>query len=235
VPSPVCEENLVSNNLPALAAQNGAVVEKPGAHVPRRFSHDLVRHLREADSAARFAGDPHGNSDITVVALTAVNCVGSSQAEVLQSAANWSSEAPHMEIHATAWARMPGPVEDTWEWHLTMTVSSRDPQTGDFDGSTHTADRRPCRVRVYRDVATEAALPTGAFTALERPGMHQAEALQATADALRALPDLEVEGLLWARVPTLRGDSWEYRLTVLTASLAPGLGADDEPTYYQQR
>jgi len=205
-----------------------AVVRPVGPSIGR----DLVRTIGVASQALAYL-PPSPDYDVTVAALTAWECVGATPADALQAGADVARQAP-LDIHGLLWARIPGLIAEAWEYRLSVLISAADPECSG-DDPAHTADRRPCRVRVYRDVATEAALPAGAFTALERPGMHQAEALQATADALRALPDLEVEGLLWARVPTLRGDNWEYRLTVLTASLATGLGTDDEPTYYHQQ
>jgi hypothetical protein len=139
---PDCEEQQVSDLLPALpdSPDTSAAVSEP--LVPRRFSHDLVRNLRHADDAAKFANDPSGASDITVSAIAAVLCVGITQADALQATADWAAEAPHMQIHSIALAQMPGPVEETWEHHVTLTVSSRDPQTGEFDGSTHHIPRR---------------------------------------------------------------------------------------------
>lgn len=108
---------------------------------PGRFE-DVARSLHEADRAARFAGDPGGGSDVTVSPATVVTCVGSTQADALQAAADWACEAPQMQIHAMAFARMPGPAEEVFEYHVTLTVSSPNPLTGEFDGSTHYTDRR---------------------------------------------------------------------------------------------
>ena len=135
--SPDAEERQVSDLLPALPDSPGTSTAVAAPVIPRRFSHDLVRNLRHADDAAKFANDPSGATDITVSAIAAVHCVGDTQADALQAAADWATEAPHMQIHSIALAQMPGPVEDSWEHHVTMTVSSRDPATGEFDGSTH--------------------------------------------------------------------------------------------------
>lgn len=132
------------DHLPVPREAATAVEPGPGRpFVPTRFRYDLPRHLSQADAAARFATDPRdSDSDITVSAAALVLCAGSDQAAALQAAADWASEAPHMEIHSIAWARVPGPVEETWEWHATLIVSSRDPRTREVDGSTHHGDRR---------------------------------------------------------------------------------------------
>ena len=97
--------------------------------------------LREADTAARYASNPHDDSDITVTAIAAVTCVGTTQADALRAVADWALEAQHMQIHSIALAQMEGPVEDSWECHVTLTVSSRDPETREFGGSTHHVPR----------------------------------------------------------------------------------------------
>ncbi|WP_042422300.1 hypothetical protein [Streptacidiphilus anmyonensis] len=129
------------DQLPAPVQPSYSAIVQRGRHVPGRFE-DVARSLHEADEAARFAGDPGGGSDVTVSPATLVVCVGSTQADALQAAADWACEAPQMQIHAIAFARMPGPAEEVFEFHVTLTVSSRHPLTGEFDGSTHHADRR---------------------------------------------------------------------------------------------
>ncbi|MFI7142865.1 hypothetical protein ACIBQ5_35740 [Streptomyces massasporeus] len=87
--------------------------------------------------------DRGGASDVSVSALTALVCAGSTAADALQAAADALRQAPGLEPHGLSLAKMPGPVEGMWEWHATVTVSSRDPETGEYGGSTHHTDRRP--------------------------------------------------------------------------------------------
>ena len=143
MPSPgsQAEEHQVHPDLPAVPDAGTSAVAQPTQLVPRAFSHDLPRSLREADTAARYASNPHGDSDITVTAIAAVTCVGTTQADALRAVADWALEAQHMQIHSIALAQMEGPVEDSWECHVTLTVSSRDPETREFGGSTHHVPR----------------------------------------------------------------------------------------------
>ncbi|KOG85971.1 hypothetical protein ADK38_33675 [Streptomyces varsoviensis] len=106
------------------------------------FAHDLVRSLDEASAAVSSLPALGPSADVSVSALTALVCTGSTPADALQAAAELARQAPTLEPHALALAKMPGPVEGMWEWHITMTVSSRDPVTGEYGGSTHHADRR---------------------------------------------------------------------------------------------
>lgn len=107
------------------------------------FAHDLVRSLDEASTAVRALAEIGPAADVTLSAFTAFVCAGSTPADALQAAADLARQAPNLEPHALALAKMPGPVEGLWEWHITMTVSSRDPVTGEYGGgSTHHADRR---------------------------------------------------------------------------------------------
>ncbi|MFJ9427872.1 hypothetical protein [Streptomyces sp. NPDC101249] len=105
------------------------------------FAQDLVRSLDEASAAVSSLPPLGPSADVSVSALTALVCTGSTPADALQAAAELARQAPTLEPHALALAKMPGPVEGMWEWHLTMTVSSRDPATGEFGGSTHHTDR----------------------------------------------------------------------------------------------
>jgi hypothetical protein len=106
------------------------------------FARDLVRTLDEASAAVTSLVALGPSSDVTVSALTALVCVGPTPADALQAAAETLRQAPALEPHGAAIARAPGPVEGLWEWHVTLTVSSPDPVTGEHGGSTHHADRR---------------------------------------------------------------------------------------------
>jgi hypothetical protein len=59
----------------------------------------------------------------------------------LQAAADVARKSPGLEPHGLSMARVPGPVEGMWEYQLTMTVSARDPKTGEFGAPIHHADR----------------------------------------------------------------------------------------------
>ncbi|MDJ0345549.1 hypothetical protein QMK19_33935 [Streptomyces sp. H10-C2] len=126
--------------------RDGSAVElaksetSPVGHEPPAFAHDLVRTLRAAGSAVGGLVTLGSSSDVSVNALTAVVCAGSTPAAALQAAADFARQAPGLEPHSLALARVPGPCEGVWEWHITMTVSSRDPMTGEYGGSTHHAD-----------------------------------------------------------------------------------------------
>ncbi|MFM9625320.1 hypothetical protein ACKI14_46300 [Streptomyces turgidiscabies] len=119
------------------AVPGGAAVEQTRSAPPFTGAGDLVRTIQEAGAAVRVLSALNPASDITVSALTVLVCAGNTTADALQAAADLAREAPTLEIHALALARMPGPAEGTWEWHLTLTVSTRDPQTGEVGGSTH--------------------------------------------------------------------------------------------------
>ena len=127
--------------LPALRDTAEAAVEpaRPGGPA---FAQDLVRTLDEASSAVSSLARLGPSSDVTVSALTALVCAGSTPADALQAAAEMLRQAPTLEPHGLSLARVPGPVEGLWEWHVTATVSTRDPITGEAGGSTHHADRR---------------------------------------------------------------------------------------------
>ncbi|GHH56190.1 hypothetical protein [Streptomyces candidus] len=104
------------------------------------FAHDLVRSLDEASQAVgALRIDP--SSDVTVSALTALVCTGTTWADALQAAADVARTSPGLEPHALSLARVPGPVVGLWEYQLTMTVSSRDPQTGDDVAPVHHGER----------------------------------------------------------------------------------------------
>lgn len=105
------------------------------------FAHDLVRSIDAARTAVRSVTDL-GAADITVSALTVLDCVGATPADALQAAAEAARRAPLLEPHSLALARVPGFVEGIWEWRITMTVSARNPMTGEYGGATHHADRR---------------------------------------------------------------------------------------------
>ncbi|WP_033286941.1 hypothetical protein [Streptomyces sp. NRRL F-525] len=124
-------------HLPAVpGGQRGAAVEKARQSAPP-FAGDLVRTIQAAGSAVQVVSALNPSSDITVSAHTALVCAGDTAADALQAAADLAREAPMLEIQALNLARVPGSVEGLWEWHVILTVNSRDPQTGEYSGSTH--------------------------------------------------------------------------------------------------
>ncbi|MER8039394.1 hypothetical protein [Streptomyces hydrogenans] len=105
------------------------------------FALDLVRSLDEASQAVTSL-DPLGPaSDVTVSALTALVCTGSTPADALEAAAEVARKSPGLEPHGLTLARVPGPVAGSWEYQITMTVSSRDPQTGEDVAPVHHGER----------------------------------------------------------------------------------------------
>lgn len=136
--------NVPPENLPAARTAPETAVEPVRPQAPPSVVHDLVRTIAEASTAVKYldALGSSSSSDVTVSAFTVLECAGSSPADALQAATDVARGAPALEIHSLAWARVPGPVEGAWEWRITMTVSSRDPQTGECAGSAHIADRR---------------------------------------------------------------------------------------------
>ncbi len=105
------------------------------------FAHDLVRSLDEASQAVGALDRLDPSSDVTVSALTALVCTGTTAADALQAAADVARKSPGLEPHSLSLARVPGPVAGLWEYQLTMTVSSRDPQTGEHAGPVHHGER----------------------------------------------------------------------------------------------
>lgn len=105
------------------------------------FAHDLVRSLDEASQAVGSLDQLGASSDVTVSALTALVCTGATPADALQAAAEVARQSPGLEPHGLSLARVPGPVAGMWEYQLTMTVSSRDPQTGEDSAPVHHGDR----------------------------------------------------------------------------------------------
>ncbi|MYT25957.1 hypothetical protein GTW69_37775 [Streptomyces sp. SID7760] len=106
------------------------------------FALDLVRSLDEATQGVTALDRLGPSSDVTVSALTALVCTGTTAADALQAAADVARRTPGLEPHGLTLARVPGPVDGLWEYHITMTVTSRDPETGEFSAPVHHADRR---------------------------------------------------------------------------------------------
>jgi len=133
----------VPNRLPVDRCPPETAVETVELNrTPRAFGVDLVRSLGEATTAVTSLSAHNPSSDVSVTALAALMCVGATPADALQAAADATREAPHLEPHGLALARVPGPVEGLWEWHITLTVSARDPETGEYGAPTHQTGER---------------------------------------------------------------------------------------------
>lgn len=129
-----------SVHLPVVRGSTESVVETARIGRPPLFAADLVRTLDVARDVVGELGDEEA-SDVSVSALTALVCTGTTPADALQAAADAARRAPTLEPHGLSLARTPGPVEGMWEWTLTMTVSARDPLTGEYGGHTHHGDQ----------------------------------------------------------------------------------------------
>ncbi|MFD3715971.1 hypothetical protein [Streptomyces sp. NPDC058677] len=130
-----------SDHLPATRPAGESAVETVRIGRPPLFAHDLVRSLDAATDAVGALPDHGQCSDVSVSALTALVCTGTTAADALQAAADVARQSPALEPHGLSLARVPGPVVGMWEYVITMTVSTRDPQTGEYGGATHHADR----------------------------------------------------------------------------------------------
>ncbi|MEU2717784.1 hypothetical protein [Streptomyces sp. NPDC007205] len=130
-----------SGHLPATRPAGESAVETVRIGRPPLFAHDLVRSLDVATDAVGALADHGQSSDVSVSALTALVCNGSTPADALQAAADVARQSTALEPHGLSLARVPGPVDGMWEYVITMTVSVRDPQTGEYGGAAHHADR----------------------------------------------------------------------------------------------
>ncbi|MEU3902037.1 hypothetical protein [Streptomyces sp. NPDC045251] len=130
-----------SGHLPATRPAGESAVETVRTGRPPLFAQDLVRSLDVATGAVGALADRGQSSDVSVSALTALVCNGDTAADALQAAADVARQSPNLEPHGLSLARVPGPVVGMWEYVITMTVSARDPQTGEYGGATHHADR----------------------------------------------------------------------------------------------
>ncbi|MEU9279496.1 hypothetical protein [Streptomyces sp. NPDC048341] len=128
-----------SVHLPVVRGSTESAVEASRIGRPPLFAADLVRSLDVARDVVSELGDEE--SDVSVSALTALVCTGATPADALQAAADAVRRAPALEPHGLSLARTPGPVEGLWEYTLTMTVSTRDPLSGEYGGHTHQGDR----------------------------------------------------------------------------------------------
>ncbi|MEU8435404.1 hypothetical protein AB0F18_21280 [Streptomyces sp. NPDC029216] len=99
---------------------------------------NLVNTLHHASKAVHALGETD-RADVAVNAFAALVCTGDTPSAALDAAASAARQAPHLEIHAIAWARVPGPREGTTEYQLTLTVTALDPETGEHSGATHHA------------------------------------------------------------------------------------------------
>ncbi|MET8703652.1 hypothetical protein ABZW10_33095 [Kitasatospora sp. NPDC004723] len=173
---------------------------------------ELVQTIGAATQALTRLGDDV-DQDIGVSALTAIGCVGTTPAETVRAAARFLRQASAIEVHGLLWARTPDGIGG-WEHRLTMLISSVDPDLGETPGATHHADARPSRTVVYVDALAEHDVTVTAAEGTDHVGYTPADALDAAALTLDAVPALAVDGLLWAQVAGRRGLAG-YRITVL--------------------
>ena len=129
----------VTAHLPALRGTTEAAIEPVQSGQPPLFVPDLMRNLDAARSVVSGIGDDE-SSDVSVSALAALVCTGESPADALQAAADAVRKAPTLEPHGLSLARTPGLVAGTWEWTLTVTLSTREPLPGG-----HTFENNPAR------------------------------------------------------------------------------------------
>ncbi|MDX3165998.1 hypothetical protein PV516_19610 [Streptomyces scabiei] len=106
---------------------------EPVQNEPPLFVPDLVRTLDAARNVVSGLGDDE-SSDVSVSALAALVCTGESPADALQAAADAVRRSPTLEPHGLSLTRTPGLVAGTWEWILTMTISTREPLPGEHGG-----------------------------------------------------------------------------------------------------
>ena len=135
----------VGDLAPAVVGQEQVLLPAARVQAPAGMGQDLVRSISEAAAAVRFVdATGSGAADISVTALTALVCTGDTEATAMQAAADLTREiTPRMRIISTAWAMTPGAVDGAWQWSLTMTVSSRDPRSGEYVGELHPAPAAP--------------------------------------------------------------------------------------------
>ncbi len=97
---------------------------------------DAVSDLRGAWTAVQFLA-----GDVDATLHTAVVCTGTTWAEAMAAAAEFTAGAGAVEIHATVSARIPGPVVDSWGYQVTLYVTYVDAH-GEGAAVGHHADRR---------------------------------------------------------------------------------------------
>ncbi len=133
----------MSNNLPAPATDGGLspVPTEAVLFAPPRLVEALQRDLAQATAAARsMPPRRRPRADVKLDAYTVAVITADNPAEAFREAARWWENAPGAEIHATSWARVPGPVEGEWEVRLTLQVSFTD-EDGEHTGDTHHSSR----------------------------------------------------------------------------------------------
>jgi hypothetical protein len=113
--------------------------QEPSAEVavppaPQR-ARDVARDLQEASSALRFLAAANSRADVSATLQMVIVCAGVTPADTLEACAAFVRQSPRVEIHAIAWARIPGPVAGTEEFQATLTVSYPD-RNGEFSGTT---------------------------------------------------------------------------------------------------
>jgi hypothetical protein len=113
----------------------------PAAPGPVR---DAVHDLQQAWTAVGYLEAAGRAGDVSATLQAAIVCTGATAVEALQAATDFVRESPRVEVHSIAWARTPGPVEESWQYQATLLVSYPD-QYGEFTGATHHAPVPPGR------------------------------------------------------------------------------------------
>jgi hypothetical protein len=117
-----------------------AGLQRPGAEVavppaPAR-ARDVALDLGLASRALSFVHAASGDrADVTATLQMSVVCSGTTAADTLEACAAFLRESPRAELHAIAWARVPGPVRDLTDFQATMTISYAD-RNGEYSGAT---------------------------------------------------------------------------------------------------
>ena len=102
------------------ATRAGALPDTVDPPVPGKLG-DAVGDLRQAWTTVRRL-----DSDADATLHTAVVCTGTSWAEATAAAAEFSASAGAVDIHAMASARVPGPVDESWSYQVTLYVTYAD-------------------------------------------------------------------------------------------------------------
>ncbi|MEZ0093204.1 hypothetical protein [Streptacidiphilus sp. EB129] len=130
-----------SNNLPVPSAGHA----EPDTHGVARLApsslQGAIGDLQQVWNAVTALDASGSTADVSTILHAGVECVGSTVAEALQVALAFVLRSPHVEVTSLPYARVPGPVEGTWEYRVTVLVSYPD-ANGEIGGATHVADRR---------------------------------------------------------------------------------------------
>ncbi|MFD0351925.1 hypothetical protein ACFQ0M_48900 [Kitasatospora aburaviensis] len=126
---------------------------------------ELARAIGAANKAVGFL-KALGDREVSVNVITVMECMGSTQDEALQAAADAIRFSDGLVLHGVQWARIPG-VEDRiissgdqqWEYRVLLLVSAIDPDFGEADNPAHQADAGDCSTVLYLDAGVEEPSP----------------------------------------------------------------------------